>query len=100
MELQCTIRGGHSNGHAVITIESKGELAVHMADIMPTHAHQNVLWVLAYDDYPMDSIREKQKWLPYGLDNNAWFTFYHDGQFRAMKWDQNGKVMDEVKRQL
>lgn len=48
--------GGHSDGHAILTIESDGECAVHMADLMPTHAHHNVLWVLAYDDYPMDSI--------------------------------------------
>ncbi|SUK95783.1 metallo-beta-lactamase [Staphylococcus aureus] len=33
--------------------------AVHMGDIFPTTAHKNPLWVTAYDDYPMQSIREK-----------------------------------------
>ena len=55
--------GGHSDGHSIITIESDGERLVHMGDLMPTHAHQNVLWVLAYDDYPMDSIRAKEHWI-------------------------------------
>ncbi len=56
--------GGHSDGHSIIMINNGGEQLVHMGDLMPTHAHQNVLWVLAYDDYPMDSIQAKQKWIP------------------------------------
>jgi glyoxylase-like metal-dependent hydrolase (beta-lactamase superfamily II) len=91
--------GGHSNGHAIIVIESDGETVVHMADIMPTHAHQNVLWVLAYDDYPMDSISGKQKWLEYGKKKNAWFTFYHDAYYRAVKWDEDWKIGESVKRE-
>ncbi len=52
--------GGHSFGHTIITIESQGDKAVHMGDIFPTTAHKNPLWVTAYDDYPMQSIREKE----------------------------------------
>lgn len=52
--------GGHSYGHSIITIESEGQKAVHMADIFPTIAHRNPLWVTAYDDYPMTSIQEKK----------------------------------------
>ena len=59
--------GGHSDGHSILVIEDGGEIVIHMADIMPTHAHQNVLWVMAYDDYPMNSIAAKEKWLQYGL---------------------------------
>lgn len=90
--------GGHSNGHSIITIESQGDKMIHMADIMPTHAHKNVLWVLAYDDYPMDSIRAKQKWMAYGAANNTWYTFYHDNVYRALKWNDNGEVSDAIER--
>ena len=91
--------GGHSNGHSIITIESNKELLIHMADLMPTHAHQNVLWVLAYDDYPMDSIAAKQQWLPEGMKRNAWFFFYHDAVYRAVKWDEHGEIIETVKRE-
>lgn len=90
--------GGHSNGHSVVIIEDGGEMAIHMADLMPTHAHFNSLWVLAYDDYPMDSIAAKEKWIPYALNQNAWFTFYHDVFYRAVKWGHEGKVIEYVKR--
>ncbi|WP_338449146.1 MBL fold metallo-hydrolase [Niallia oryzisoli] len=91
--------GGHSDGHSIILIEDGGHTVLHMADIMPTHAHQNVLWVMAYDDYPMNSIAAKQKWLQYGLDRNAWFTFYHDAYYRAVKWDHEGKLTESVHRE-
>lgn len=90
--------GGHSAGHSIITIEQNGELLIHMADIMPTHAHRNVLWVLAFDDYPMTSIEQKQHWMDIGLKRKAWYTFYHDAYYRAIKWDENGKVLDAIKR--
>lgn len=90
--------GGHSNGHSIIIIEQNGETVVHMADLMATHAHQNVLWVMAYDDYPMTSIAEKQKWMKFAAEKDAWFTFYHDSVYRAIKLDENGEITSVVKR--
>ncbi|WP_099351947.1 YtnP family quorum-quenching lactonase [Fredinandcohnia onubensis] len=90
--------GGHSDGHSIILLESQNEQAIHMADIMPTHAHQNVLWVLAYDDYPMKSIEQKQKWMGKGLAKEAWYIFYHDALYRAIKWNQSGQMIDSLKR--
>ncbi|BDG46118.1 MBL fold metallo-hydrolase [Parageobacillus sp. KH3-4] len=92
--------GGHSDGHSIIIMESDEEMAIHMADLLATHAHQNVLWVMAYDDYPLTSIFEKQKWIPYAIEKQAWFTFYHDAYYRALKWDENGNIIAHVKRNL
>jgi hypothetical protein len=41
-----------------------------------------MLWVLAYDDYPMTSIPEKQKWQTFAAEKDAWLIFYHD--FKAI----------------
>lgn len=90
--------GGHSDGHSIVIIENGGETVIHMADIMPTHAHQNVLWVMAYDDYPMKSIEQKQKWMDIGKNKNAWYSFYHDAMYRAIKWDKTGNIIDSIKR--
>ncbi|WP_456277952.1 YtnP family quorum-quenching lactonase [Bacillus sp. AK128] len=90
--------GGHSNGHAIITIESGGEQLFHMADLLPTHAHQNALWVMAYDDYPMQSIQSKKLFMDQGLKDNVWFSFYHDAIYRAIKWNENGEVMEQLER--
>ncbi|WP_243291068.1 MBL fold metallo-hydrolase [Bacillus sp. FJAT-47783] len=91
--------GGHSHGHSIIVIEDGDEQIVHLADLMPTHAHQNALWVMAYDDYPMDSIYQKQKWIPTFIQKNAWFTFYHDAIYRAVKWNEQGELIETIKRE-
>ena len=64
-----------------------------MADIMPTHAHQNPLWVLAYDDYPMTSVFAKEKWMKEAYDKQYGFIFYHDAFYRMIKWDSEGKTI-------
>ncbi|MDH4618128.1 MBL fold metallo-hydrolase [Brevibacillus sp. AY1] len=88
--------GGHSQGHAIVRMESEGQLILHLADIMPTHAHQNSLWVMAYDDYPMTSIFAKEKWIKEGIQQGAWFTFYHDNVYRAVKWNEQGELIDQI----
>ncbi len=87
--------GGHSNGHAVIKITQKNDVILHMGDLMPTHAHLNPLWVLSYDDYPMDSIFAKKKLTKEALAHNYWFSFYHDAVYRLVKWDVDGKEIGE-----
>ncbi|MGD6833428.1 YtnP family quorum-quenching lactonase [Sutcliffiella halmapala] len=91
--------GGHSDGHSIIELVQGDEILLHMADLMPTHAHSPSLWVLAYDDYPMTSINAKEKWIKEGIARNAWFTFYHDAIYRAIKWDDNFEVTDKVERE-
>ena len=87
--------GGHSDGHSVIKMTSGNETILHMADIMPTHAHQNPLWVLAFDDYPMDSIYAKEKLMKEALENGYYFSFYHDAYYRILKWSTDGKEIVE-----
>ncbi|MFQ3542455.1 MBL fold metallo-hydrolase [Halobacillus rhizosphaerae] len=89
---------GHSEGHSIILFEDNEETFIHMADIMPTHAHQNVLWALAYDDYPVTSVHEKQKWMGYGYERQAWYVFYHDAEYRALQFNENGEKMNELGR--
>lgn len=86
--------GGHSFGHTIITIESQGDKAVHMGDIFPTTAHKNPLWVTAYDDYPMQSIREKERMIPYFIQQQYWFLFYHDENYFAVKYSDDGENID------
>jgi len=91
--------GGHSEGHAILKFTQNGETILHMGDIMPTHAHQNPLWVLAYDDYPMTSVFAKERLMKEALANGYWFSFYHDAYYRLIKWDETGKeVVDSLKR--
>lgn len=90
--------GGHNNGHQIVIIESKGEKAIHLGDLLPTHAHANPLWVMAYDNYPMDAITQKEKWISTGVDAGVWFTFYHDAIMLACKFDEKGTAAEKLER--
>jgi len=90
--------GGHNGGHQVVMIESKGEKAFHLGDLLPTHAHANPLWVMAYDNYPMDSIALKEQWIKQGVSEGVWFTFYHDPFMTACKYDDGGNITEKWPR--
>jgi hypothetical protein len=52
---------------------------------------------MAYDDYPIDSIYAKQKWQERARNEEMWFVFYHDANYRAMKWDDEGRELSSLK---
>lgn len=88
--------GGHTRGHQAVLIESEGQAALHLGDLLPTHAHLNPLWVMAYDDYPMDSIMIKKRWLDRAKAEGWWLTFYHDPEILAGVWDKEGNMVRKV----
>ncbi len=88
------LSGGHHRGHQIVVMESNGEKAIHMGDVLPTHAHFNPLWIMAYDDFPLDVIRLKEEWENKGIGEGAWFTFYHDPTVLACKFDEKGEMTD------
>jgi len=87
--------GGHTGGHQVVEIESYEQVAIHMGDLLPTHAHFNPLWVMAYDNYPLQSIRWKEILEDRYIRGDAWFTFYHDPFVFACKFDGNGNITEK-----
>ncbi|MGV3030289.1 MBL fold metallo-hydrolase [Streptococcus suis] len=82
--------GGHSRGHSIILLKQEGETLIHMADTLLTHAHFNPLWVAAVDDYPMDSIKAKEKWIKQAYCQGYTFLFYHDPYYTLLKFNQDG----------
>jgi glyoxylase-like metal-dependent hydrolase (beta-lactamase superfamily II) len=89
--------GGHNRGHQIIKITSRGETAMHLGDLLASHAHYNPLWVMAYDNYPMDVIEQKEKLEAEAIKENAWITFYHDPQIKACKFDEKGNPTEVFK---
>ncbi len=84
--------GGHTRGHQLVELSSNGETAVHLGDLYPTHAHTNPLWIMAYDNFPLDVIERKEEYLKHYQAQNSWFSFYHDPSVKACKLDEEGKV--------
>lgn len=91
--------GGHSRGHAIVLLRQGAETMLCMGDLVLTHVHRNPLWVAAVDDYPMDSIAAKEKWLAQAYENGYKLFFYHDPFYAVLQFDQTGQeVMEAVRR--
>jgi len=84
--------GGHTRGHQLVELTSKGETAVHLGDLFPTHAHSNPLWIMAYDNFPLTVIDRKEEYFSYYQKLDSWFTFYHDPQVKACKLDSHNSL--------
>jgi len=82
-EIKIFLTGGHTIGHQGIEITSQGESAVHLGDLLPSQNHLNPLWVIAYDDYPMEVIAVKERRLPDYAQRKSWLLFYHDNEICA-----------------
>ena len=84
--------GGHTRGHQIVEIKGKTDCALHLGDLMPTHAHANPLWIMAYDNYPLDVIAQKERLITQYRNQNCWYTFYHDNFIKAGKMDDHGAI--------
>ncbi len=93
-EVRVRHTGGHTRGHQLVEIASQGETAVHLGDLFPTHAHVNPLWVMAYDNFPLEVIACKERYFAEYRQRDAWFTFYHDPLVRACRLGEKGTFTD------
>lgn len=87
--------GGHSRGHQIVALASDGEKAIHPGDLIPTHIHYNPLWVMAYDNFPLEAIARKEEIEKTALSEDAWLLFYHDPFLSACKFDEKGNLIEK-----
>jgi glyoxylase-like metal-dependent hydrolase (beta-lactamase superfamily II) len=86
--------GGHTRGHQAVWLESGGQIALHLGDLLPMPAYSNPLWITAYDNFPLDSVAAKERFLGQALARKAWQLFYHDPKILACKLDEKGTVRE------
>jgi methylmalonyl-CoA epimerase len=70
--------GGHCMHHQMVLIESGGQRAAFVADLIPTTAHLSAPWIMGYDLYPMDTLAAKKAFLAEAIERNMLVFFEHD----------------------
>jgi glyoxylase-like metal-dependent hydrolase (beta-lactamase superfamily II) len=75
--------GGHTRHHTIIYIESRARVAVFAADLIPTAAHVDVPWIMAYDLYPMETLEFKRAFVREAIDREYLVFFEHDPSIAA-----------------
>ena len=70
--------GGHTMNHQLVRIESGGRTGVFVADLIPTTAHVDEPWIMAYDLYPMDTLAFKKQFVREAIAREYVIFFEHD----------------------
>jgi glyoxylase-like metal-dependent hydrolase (beta-lactamase superfamily II) len=70
--------GGHTRCHQIVYLESAGKTAVFAADLLPTTAHVDVPWIMAYDLYPMETLEFKRAFVREAIEREYLIFFEHD----------------------
>jgi glyoxylase-like metal-dependent hydrolase (beta-lactamase superfamily II) len=69
---------GHTPYHQGVLLESGGERAFYLADLVPTVAHLPLPWIMGYDVEPLVTLESKRRILRQALDEEWLVVFEHD----------------------
>ena len=76
--LSFRIVNGHTEAMMLPQINYKGRTIVFMADLLPSHGHLPIPYVMAYDMFPLTSLHEKKSFLKEAIENDYILFFEHD----------------------
>ena len=74
---------GHTAHHQSVWIESAGESAVSLGDLVPTSAHLPDAWIMGYDLHPVETLTHKKALLQEAEARQALLLFEHDAAYAA-----------------
>jgi glyoxylase-like metal-dependent hydrolase (beta-lactamase superfamily II) len=88
---------GHTRNHQAVVITTNGQRACYTGDLLPTTAHLQPTWVLAYDLFPLDSIASRHRYYAESLPENWLTVFTHDASipWAFVRRDAKGKYSFE-----
>ena len=83
---------GHVPFHQSIRLESDGEVALYLGDIVPTAAHLPLPWIMGYDVEPLVTL-ETKRWLLKRAAEEEWLlVFEHDASISWGRAVHDGKA--------
>ena len=84
--------GGHTPHHQIVLIESGGQSAAFVADLMPTTAHLPDVWVMGYDLNPLETMSVRHQFVQEAIEKETLVFFEHDPVVAAgYLREENGK---------
>jgi glyoxylase-like metal-dependent hydrolase (beta-lactamase superfamily II) len=82
---------GHTPHHQSVVLQSAGEVAIFLADLVPTAAHLPLPWIMGYDLEPLITLESKRRILTQAFEEHWLVIFEHDP---TIAW---GKLVKDAK---
>jgi glyoxylase-like metal-dependent hydrolase (beta-lactamase superfamily II) len=69
---------GHTRHMQAVMIRGGGQTMCYISDLIPTVAHLDLTWVMAYDLFPLDTIESRKKFYAEAIPGKWLVAFTHD----------------------
>jgi glyoxylase-like metal-dependent hydrolase (beta-lactamase superfamily II) len=89
---------GHTAHMQAVIIENSGRKACYISDLIPTRAHIEITWGMAFDLFPIETIESKKKYYAEAIPEKWLTVFTHDpGQpWAYIERDAEGKLVAQA----
>ncbi len=74
---------GHTPGQQMVKVQAGEQILLFAADLIPLEAHLSIPWIMAYDLFPMETLKEKKHILHQAVAENWLLIFEHDPDIQA-----------------
>ena len=85
--------GGHTEGHQMVLLESDGQTAAFLGDLIPTTKHLKPSTISGFDLYPMDLVPAKKALLEAAAAQEWLLIFQHDPDVEIATLGEDGKIV-------
>ncbi len=86
---------GHTAHMQAVIVESGGRTACYTSDLIPTTAHIDITWGMAFDLYPLQTIESKKQYYAKAIPEKWLTVFTHDAKvpWAYVEKDEIGKMV-------
>jgi glyoxylase-like metal-dependent hydrolase (beta-lactamase superfamily II) len=85
---------GHTQHMQAVIIKSGGQTACYISDLIPTSAHIDLTWVMAFDVLPLQTIESRKRYYAQSIPEKWLTMFTHDPNtpWAYIEKDERGKM--------
>lgn len=76
--IELLVMYGHTQGMQIVKISDLLNTVLYCADLIPTASHIPIPWIMAYDNNPLVTMNEKNRFYPQAIQENWILFFEHD----------------------
>ena len=86
---------GHTRDMQAVIIKSGGQTACYISDLIPTSAHIELNWVMAFDLYPLQTVESRKRYYAQAIPEKWLTMFTHDPNtpWAYVEKDEKGKLV-------
>jgi glyoxylase-like metal-dependent hydrolase (beta-lactamase superfamily II) len=86
---------GHTQDMQAVLVQSGGKTACYISDLIPTSAHVDLNWVMAFDLYPIETIESRKRYYSRAIPERWLTMFTHDPElpWGYVEKDERGKIV-------